>query len=43
LSNPAVDELLRAETDARGFEVLAQIVEILGRCPDCLEEPTRHG
>ena len=43
LSNPAVDELLRAETDARGFEVLAQIVEILGRCPDCLEEPMRHG
>ncbi len=43
LSNPAIDELLCAETDARGFAVLAQIVEILGRCPDCLEEPTRHG
>ncbi len=43
LSNPAIDELLRAETDARGFEVLAPIVEILGRCPDCLEESARHG
>ena len=43
LSNPAIDVALRAETDARGFEVLAQIVEILGRCPDCLKEPTRHG
>ena len=43
LSNPAIDELLRAETDTHGFEVLAQIVEILGRCPDCLKEPTHHG
>lgn len=43
LSNPAIDELLRAETDACGFEALAQIVEILGRCPDCLDEATRHG
>lgn len=35
LSDPAVEDLLRAEAAARRFEVLAQMVEVLGRCPDC--------
>ncbi len=42
LSNPAVEELLRAEANAREFEVLAQMVEVLGRCPDCRRGATSH-
>ncbi|HRE54296.1 MAG TPA: Fur family transcriptional regulator [Candidatus Competibacter sp.] len=35
LTNPTVEELLRAEAACRRFEVLSQMVEVLGRCPDC--------
>ncbi len=35
LSNAAVESLLDGEATARGFEVLTQTVEVLGRCPDC--------
>jgi Fe2+/Zn2+ uptake regulation proteins len=42
LSNPAVEELLRAEATARQFEVLAQMVEVLGRCPDCRRGETPY-
>lgn len=35
LTNPTVDDLLRAEAAARRFEVFSQMIEVLGRCPDC--------
>lgn len=35
LSNSAVEELLRDEAATCQFEVLAQMVEVLGRCPNC--------
>ena len=35
LNDPAIEDLLRAEADARHFAVLAQMVEVLGRCPAC--------
>jgi Fur family transcriptional regulator, zinc uptake regulator len=35
LSNTQVEDLLATEADARGFEVLTQTVEVLGRCPGC--------
>ena len=41
-SNPAVDALLRAEASARHFEVLAQTVEVLGRCPQCRRGAAPH-
>ncbi|MFZ4789782.1 MAG: Fur family transcriptional regulator [Candidatus Competibacteraceae bacterium] len=43
LSNPTVENLLRAEAETRDFEVLAQMVEILGRCPDCRRGAMAHG
>jgi len=43
LSNPAVEELLRAEAVARQFETLAQRVEVLGRCLRCQQGVARHG
>jgi Fur family zinc uptake transcriptional regulator len=42
LSSPAVEELLRAEAAVRDFEVLAQMVEVLGRCPDCQRGAVSH-
>ena len=42
LSDPAVEDLLRAEAAARRFEVLAQMVEVLGRCPDCQRGAVSH-
>jgi Fur family zinc uptake transcriptional regulator len=42
LSNPAVEALLCAEAAAGGFEVLAQMVEVLGRCPDCQRGAIDH-
>jgi Fur family zinc uptake transcriptional regulator len=42
LSNPAVENLLHAEASSREFEVLAQMVEVLGRCPDCRRGATPH-
>lgn len=42
LSNPVVEDLLRAEAVAREFEVVALMVEILGRCPDCRRGAARH-
>ena len=42
LSDPAVEDLLRAEAAARRFEVLTQMVEVLGRCPDCQRGATSH-
>ncbi|MBK8534146.1 MAG: transcriptional repressor [Candidatus Competibacteraceae bacterium] len=35
MNSPAVENLLGAEAAARRFEVLTQMVEVLGRCPDC--------
>ena len=35
LSNPALDALLHGEATTRGFAILSQTVEILGRCPEC--------
>lgn len=35
LTHPTVEALLRAEATARRFEVLSQMIEVLGRCPDC--------
>ena len=43
LSNATVENLLRIEAETRDFEVLAQMVEILGRCPDCRQGATAHG
>ncbi len=34
LDSPAVENLPRAEAKIRDFEMLAQMVEVLGRCPD---------
>ncbi len=42
LGNQAVDDLLRAEAETRNFEMLAQMVEILGRCPDCRRGALPH-
>lgn len=42
LSDPAIEDLLRAEAAARRFEVLTQMVEVLGRCPDCQRGATSH-
>jgi Fur family zinc uptake transcriptional regulator len=42
LSNPMIEELLSAEAAAREFEVLAQRVEVLGRCPDCRRGAASH-
>lgn len=42
MNNPEIDHLLRTETEGRGFETRTRIVEILGRCPECLEESTRY-
>ena len=42
LSNRRVEETLRAEAMGRDFEVLAQTVEVLGRCPTCRKEALRH-
>ncbi|PIE83624.1 MAG: Fur family transcriptional regulator [Candidatus Contendobacter odensis] len=38
LNNPMVEEALHAEVIARRYEVLAQTVEIVGRCPCCQQE-----
>jgi Fur family transcriptional regulator, zinc uptake regulator len=35
LHNTQVECLLNDEAAARGFEVLTQMVEVLGRCPNC--------
>lgn len=35
LSNTEVESLLNGEAAARGFEVWTQMIEVLGRCPDC--------
>ena len=35
MNSPAVENLLCAEAAAHRFEVLTQMVEVLGRCPDC--------
>lgn len=35
INNLAVEALLRAEAAAHQFTVLTQMVEVLGRCPDC--------
>lgn len=43
LSNPVVEELLRAEAVARQFEMRAQRVEVLGRCLRCQQGVARHG
>ena len=42
LTDPAVEALLCAEAAARDFEVLAQMVEVLGRCPDCRRGAASH-
>ena len=42
LGNQVVDDLLRAEAETRNFEMLAQMVEILGRCPDCRRGALPH-
>jgi len=42
LSKQTIEELLRAEAAAHEFEVLAQMVEVLGRCPDCQRGATHH-
>lgn len=42
LSNRTVEETLLAEAMGRDFEVLAQTVEVLGRCPTCRKEALRH-
>ena len=42
LSSPTVDEAVRVEAIAHDFEVLAQTVEVLGRCPACRNEASRH-
>ncbi len=42
LNNPVVENLLRAEASSREFEVLAQMVEVLGRCPDCRRGAAPH-
>ena len=42
LSSLTVDEALRVEAMAHDFEVLAQTVEVLGRCPACRNEASRH-
>lgn len=43
LANQAVECLLRAEAQAHDFEVLTQMVEVLGWCPDCRRGATLHG
>lgn len=35
INSLAVEDLLRAEAAAHQFTVLKQMVEVLGRCPDC--------
>lgn len=42
LSNQTVEEALRTEALNRDFEVLAQTIEVLGRCPDCRKEALGH-
>ncbi|RUQ37187.1 MAG: transcriptional repressor [Candidatus Competibacteraceae bacterium] len=42
LSNPRLEELLQNEAAIRQFEVLAQTVEMLGRCPACRNGVARH-
>lgn len=42
LRNPMVEELLQSEAANRQFEVLAQMVEILGRCPACRSGVAHH-
>lgn len=42
LNNPLLENILRAEAAAREFEVLAQMVEILGRCPGCRRGARSH-
>lgn len=42
LRNPEVETLLRAEAANRQFEILAQTVEILGRCPACRNGAPPH-
>lgn len=42
LDSPAVENLLRAEAKIRDFEMLAQMVEVLGRCPDCRRGAPAH-
>ncbi|MCP5159624.1 MAG: transcriptional repressor [Gammaproteobacteria bacterium] len=42
LNNQTVEATLHTEAMARHFEVLAQTVEVLGRCLDC-QEASRHG
>ncbi len=37
-----VERLLNSEAAARGFEVLTQMVEVLGRCPDCQQGVTHR-
>ena len=42
LNNPRLEELLQNEAAIRQFEVLAQTVEMLGRCPACRNGVARH-
>lgn len=42
LSNTVVEDLLRAEASSREFELLSQMVEVLGRCPDCRRGAASH-
>lgn len=42
LNNPTIEHLLRVEASARDFAVLAQMVEVLGHCPDCQRGAVSH-
>ena len=42
LNNPTVEALLRAEASSRRFDALSQMIEVLGRCPECRREAESH-
>lgn len=42
ITNPAVENSLRAEAMSRHFEVGSQMIEVLGRCRQCQQEATAH-